>query len=64
MDKIQVPELPTFSHPDSKRSYAFYMEEGASTWHLFYTKNGKSYDLIADRCTDIYLNGVKVEAEQ
>ena len=60
LDKIQITKIPTFSHPDSKRTYAFYQETGSQTWHLFYTKNGKSYDLLADNCTGIYLDGMKV----
>ncbi len=59
LDNIQITKLPTFSHPNSKRTYAFFQETGSDSWQLFYTKNGKSYDLLADRCTAIYVDGVK-----
>ncbi len=60
MDKIQITKVPSFSHTNSKRCYVYYTDPSSGNWQLYYTKNGKSYDLLADRCTDIYLNGVKL----
>ena len=60
MDKIQITKVPFFSHPNSKRCYVYYVDPSSGNWQLYYTKNGKSYDLLADRCTDIYLDGVRL----
>ncbi|MBR2354149.1 MAG: hypothetical protein IKA76_06600 [Clostridia bacterium] len=59
MDKIQISRVPSFSHPHSKRCYVYYQDPSTKSWHLFYTKNGSSYNLIDDRCTAVYPDGVK-----
>ncbi len=60
MDKITITEIPFFSNANAKRSYAYYYDSEAG-WQLFYTGNGKSFDLISDKCNSVFVNGVDAE---
>ena len=60
MDKIQITDLPFFSHPNNKRTYAYYYDTESGSWFLYYTGNGKSFDLISNQCGTIYVDGMEV----
>ena len=55
MDSTQITDVPTFSDPSSKKCYAYYYDVD-NNWMLFYTSNGKNFDLISNDCQAI--NGV------
>lgn len=63
MDKIQITNLPSFSHPNGKRTYAYYYDTESGAWYLYYTGNGKSFDLIANQCGSIFVDGMEVTNE-
>ncbi len=51
-DKVTPTSLPNLTNVYSKKSYAYYYDEAAGSYVLFYTSNGKSFKKIAD-CDDI-----------
>lgn len=57
-DSTQITDIPYFSNPTSKRTYAYYYDVD-NGWMLFYTSNGKSFKLISNDCGAI--NGVTDE---
>ncbi len=64
-DSVQLINLPYFSDPDSKKTFAYYYDEETMLWSIFYTSNGKSFDLITSECEgvlgsllDDILNGI------
>lgn len=58
MAKNTITKVPLFSHPNSKRTYAYYYDSEKG-WQLYYTKNGKSFDFISQDCT-IFVNGTEI----
>ncbi len=60
MDKIQITRTPTFTNPTAKKTYAYYYDATAG-WQLYYTGNGKSFDLITDSGSNIIINGSPVD---
>lgn len=52
MDGTQLTSIPLFSDTSSKRSYAYYYDVD-NGWMIFYTSNGKSFDLVTNDCQDI-----------
>ncbi len=60
MDKIEITKIPFFSTPNSKRTYAFYYD-AEQGWQLYYTGNGKSFDLISNQCSAIFVDGIEVD---
>ncbi len=60
MDKIQITEIPFFSNPAGKKTYAYYYDSESGSWHLYYTGNGKSFDLISNQCNTIFVDGVEI----
>jgi hypothetical protein len=53
-DSIQLINLPYFSTPDSKKTFAYYYDEETMLWSIFYTSNGKSFDLITSECESVW----------
>lgn len=54
----QISNVPSFTHPNGKRSYAYYYDSDNGALMLFYTANGKSFKLITQDCEGI--NGIEV----
>ena len=52
-DSIQLINLPYFSDPTSKKTFAYYYDEETMLWSIFYTSNGKSFDLITSECESV-----------
>lgn len=50
MDSILIGDIPTFTNPNSKRSYAYYYDENEASWLLFYTSNGSRFKLVSNDC--------------
>ncbi len=50
MDSVQLTNIPTFTHPNSKKCYAYYYDETEGSWLLFYTSNGSRFKLITNDC--------------
>lgn len=64
-DSIQLINLPYFSNPASKKTFSYYYDEETMLWSIFYTSNGKSFDLITAECESVFgsllddiLNGI------
>ncbi|MBQ9783717.1 MAG: hypothetical protein IJW44_04265 [Clostridia bacterium] len=57
LGSAELTNVPTFSDPHSKKSYAYYydMEHG---WMLYYTSNGSRFKLISNDCQSI--NGIEI----
>ncbi len=52
-DSIQLINLPYFKDPDSKKTFAYYYDEETMLYSIFYTSNGKSFDLITSECESV-----------
>jgi hypothetical protein len=52
-DSIQLINLPEFSNPDSKKTFAYYYDEETTLWSIFYTSNGKSFNIVTAECETI-----------
>ena len=50
MGSMKLSELPTFSHPNLKKCYAYYYDEAEGSWLLFYTSNGSRFKLVTNDC--------------
>lgn len=53
-DSVQLINLPYFSDPASKKTFAYYYDEETMLWSIFYTSNGKSFDLITAECESVW----------
>lgn len=53
-DSIQLINLPYFRDPDSKKTFAYYYDEETMLYSIFYTSNGKSFDLITSECESVW----------
>ncbi|MBQ8331488.1 MAG: hypothetical protein IJX94_03195 [Clostridia bacterium] len=60
MDSTPITDVPMFSDPSSKKCYAYYYDVD-NGWILFYTSNGKSFDLISNDCQAI--NGIDISED-
>jgi hypothetical protein len=58
--KLELTANPT-TKPLRYRGYYYDTESGA--WYLYYTGNGKSFDLIANQCGSIFVDGMEVTNE-
>ncbi len=50
MGSVKLSGIPTFSHPNSKKCYAYYYDEAEGSWLLFYTSNGNRFKLVTNDC--------------
>ena len=48
--KTQISGVPNFTQPYSKKSYVWYYSDDDSAYMLFYTSNGKTFELISQNC--------------
>lgn len=58
MASTTLTNVPSFSNPDAKRTYAYYYNVENGNWMLFYTANGKRFKMISNDCQSI--NGVEI----
>lgn len=53
-DSVQLINLPRFIDTDSKKTFAYYYDEETMLYSIFYTSNGKSFDLITSECESVF----------
>ena len=54
----ELNNLPSFSDPDSKKTFAFYYSEETALWSIFYTSNGKNFTLVTSECESVVGEGL------
>lgn len=57
--KTQISNVPTFTQPNSKKTYVYFYSVDDNALMLFYTSNGKSFELISKNCNGI--SGVEID---
>ena len=58
LDSTVITATPLFSHPNAKRSYAYYYDLTNGGWMIFYTSNGNSFNMVTSDCQSI--TGVEI----
>lgn len=52
-DSTEINNLPFFSDPESKKTFAYFYNEETALWSIFYTSNGNSFSLITTECESV-----------
>jgi len=50
---VQISSVPTFTHPNGKKTYAYYYDTDSGSVMLFYSSNGSRFKLITQDCEAI-----------
>jgi hypothetical protein len=49
----QINNVPYFTHPTSKKTYAVYYDNDTDAMALYYTSNGKRFKLVTQDCGSV-----------
>lgn len=52
-DSTSVTGIPVFSAPGSAKTYVAFEDTDSGDWKLFYTSNGKKFNMVNNSCADI-----------